>query len=75
MHTEYLYILEYKRNGTHTILPIYRRSEQEAVEFSAAWSVRLHVEVIGVKRVSQWVIHSGAALPGEISVPDTYTSP
>lgn len=71
-HTEYLLIIEYKRNGIHEVLPTYQRNEQEAIKFSTTWSLRLHVEVLSVKRVSQWAIRSGAVLPGEISVLDIF---
>ena len=67
-HTEYLYLVEYERNGTRYVLPIYQIGEEHAIRYANEWGARLHIEIIGVKQASQWVIRSGAVLPGSIEV-------
>jgi hypothetical protein len=67
-HKEFLFIIEYERNGTRYVLPVYQCSEVRAREYASEWGERIHVEISEVKQVSQWVIRSGAVLVGEITV-------
>ena len=65
-HTEYLYLVEYERNGTRYVLPIYQIGKEQAIRYANEWGARLHTEIIGVTQASQWVIRLGAVLPGSI---------
>ena len=67
-HREYLFCVEYIRQGTHSELPIYASSLDDATRQAKEFGARAKVGIVSVERREYGMISGKVFLVGEITV-------